>query len=95
MNRDQYISWEKLQTLNLKQTVAICTYSIGKTRVLVGNFMSRDEAWYWCCDHDFNNRSFMVDGELVSIRTRLLRLDKLVREYSQTKPKNVWAIRVR
>lgn len=99
----RYLTWEQFQSQDSKQTVVIETESSTKsiyrnglkyfTRVYLGNFQSREEAWNWCKQMDFRNKVTINKDQLAITHTvRLLRLSKVVREYEQTRPKNTSAI---
>lgn len=97
-----YLTWEKFKELDPTQTAVILTYTSPAierfrdpfTRVLVGGFGSRQEAWEWCQANNVRRKVLYEDNKPVVIECKLLRLSKLIREYAATHPKRVAAIRV-
>ena len=98
---DSYIikkvfTWDELQKQDGKQTVVIVNYRCDvlrkvRTRILIGHWYSREEAWNWC--QDANIRRYAegpTDGWHVE-SFRLLRLSKTVRELDETKPRDTSA----
>lgn len=91
------INWEQVQAADQKQTAVIVNYKSSKlnfTRLLLGGFGDRQAAWSWVVNNNLKPGIRYEGDEALQIGVRLLRLAKVVREYSETKPKNVAAYRV-
>lgn len=97
-----YLTWDRFQELNPSQTAVVLTYSspsykplkVPFTRVLLGGFPSREEAWDWCKRNDVRRKVTYRDNNPVTMEVKLLRLSKLIREYAETHPKRVSAIKL-
>lgn len=89
------INWEQVQAADQKQTAVIVNYNNGKstfTRLLLGRFADRQTAWNWVLQNDLKpGVRYGEEQQAVQIGVRLLKLSKVVREYTETKPKNVAA----
>lgn len=100
--KGKFLTWETFKELDPTQTAIILTYTslgvkrfqVPYTRVLVGGFGSRQEAWEWCQANNVRRKVLYEDNKPVTIECKLLRLSKLIREYAVTRPKRVAAIRV-
>lgn len=96
------LTWEQLQEQDPKQTAVIVTYTSPKLeelkvplkRVILGDFYSREEAWNWCRKENVKRKIIYEKGEAVQIDVALLRLAKVVREFTETKPGNAYAMKL-
>lgn len=92
------LNWEQVQGADQKQTAVIVNYKSDKinfTRLLLGNFRDRQTAWEWVVNNNLKpGVRYGADQSATQIGVRLLRLAKVVREYTETRPKNVAAYRV-
>lgn len=92
------INWEQVQAADQRQTAVIVSYKSDKvnfTRLLLGNFSDRQAAWNWVVKNNLKpGVRYEGDQSATQIGVRLLRLAKVVREYTETRPKNVAAYRV-
>ena len=101
--KGKFLTWEMFKEQDPTQTAIILTYSSPGiqrfktpfTRVLIGQFGSRQEAWEWCQANNIRRKVLYEENQPVVIECKLLRLSKLIREYAQTQPKRVAAILVR
>jgi hypothetical protein len=101
--KGKFLTWETFKELDPTQTAVILTYSspsikrfkVPFTRVLVGQFGSRQEAWEWCKANNVRRTVLYEENQPIEIGCKLLRLSKLIKEYAQTHPKRVSAILVR
>ncbi len=93
------LTWDQLQQLNQKQTVAIVSYkskNLDFTRIFAGGFADRQTAWNWVIQNNLKpGVRYNGDQSATRIGVRLLRLSKVIRELSETKPKNIaaWAVK--
>lgn len=94
------LTWEQLQKENPKQTVAIIAHTWHtpegvkkRTRVYVGHWMDRQEAWKEVYDRGYTNRvTYLPNNVVLERQTRLLRLSKVIADLDQRRPKDVSAI---
>lgn len=95
--KGSFLTWDQFQEQDPKQTAVEVTYSSQTfeklkkpfTRIYLGGFLSREEAWEWCKKVNARRKVIYEKGEPVEIGVRLIRLSKLIKEYSQTKPERV------
>lgn len=100
--KGKHITWDQFKKEDPKQTVVEVVYSspsleklkVPFTRVFLGGFSSREEAWEWCKRENIKRMVIYEKGEPVSIQPRLIRLGKLIRSYSEEHPARVAAIKV-
>lgn len=96
------LTWEQLQKENPKQTAAViaCTWhgpegERKRTRILLGHWMSREEAWKTIYDKGWTSRvSYLPNQTTLERNVRLLRLNKVVADLTERKPKDTSAILV-
>lgn len=95
------LTWEQLQKENPKQTsiVVDCTWHgedkrISRTRVVVGGWMSREEAWKACVEENLRGVRNLSGDVIFEMKPRLLRLSKVLKDFSERKPKNASAWKV-
>lgn len=94
------LTWEQLQKENPKQTAAViaCTWHTPegvkkRTRVFLGHWMSREEAWKVIYDKGYTSRVNYLPGNVTLERqVRLLRLSKVIADLDQRRPKDTSAI---
>lgn len=94
------LTWEQLQKENPKQTAAIidCTWhrpggSEKRTRIFLGHWMDRQEAWKAIYDKGYTSRLTYLPGNVSLERSvRLLRLNKVIADLNERKPKDTSAI---
>ena len=100
--KGSFLTWEKFQEQDPKQTAVLVTYSSSThpklkspfTRVVLGGFSGREEAWEWCKRENIRRKTYDKDQHAIQMEVKLLRLSKLVREYSETHPKRVSAMKL-
>ena len=91
------LTWEQLQKANPKQTAIIvkCTWhgkeTLTRTRVVVGGWMSREEAWKACCDRGWRGVSYLPNQVMFEQVPRLLRLNKVIKEWTDNPPRDASA----
>lgn len=99
--KGNFLTWEKFQKQDPKQTAVVVTYSSYShpklknpfTRVFLGEFESREEAWEWCKRENIRRKIYdSKDHYPVQMEVKLLRLSKLIKEYSVTRPKRISGI---
>lgn len=96
--RGKFISWEKLQEQDPKQTAIVVSYTCpsGKLKnslkVIIGGYQSREEAWEKCKKENIKTRVVYEEGEAVQISVKLLRLSKVIRQLADEQPDNAYAI---
>lgn len=101
--KGKFFTWDEFKELLPSQTAIILTYSSPSykglpspwTRVLVGDFPSREEAWSWCKQEGIRRMVYYKESEPIQVEVKLLKLGKLIREYSESHPKRVSALKVR
>lgn len=100
--KGNFLTWEKFQEQDPKQTAVLVTYTSGThpqlkspfTRVLLGGFQSREEAWEWCKKENIRRKTYDKDQHAIQMEVKLLRLSKLVKEYAETHPERVSAMKL-
>lgn len=101
--KGNFLTWEKFQKQDPKQTAVVVTYSSYShpklknpfTRVFLGEFESREEAWEWCKRENIRRKTYdSKDHHPIQMEVKLLRLSKLIKEYATTRPKRVSGIRI-
>ena len=100
--KGRFLTWEEFKERDPKQTAVEVTYTsktykplqVPFTRIYLGEFQSREEAWEWCKRVNTKRKIIYEKGEPVEIGVRLIRLAKLIREYTETHPKRVSGIQL-
>jgi len=100
--KGKFLTWEEFKEQDPKQTAVEVTYTsktykplqVPFTRIYLGEFQSREEAWEWCKRVNAKRKIIYEKGEPVEIGVRLIRLAKLVREYTESKPKRISGIQL-
>lgn len=99
----KHLTWQELQREEPKQTAAIVDYTwkaSGKeprhqTKIFLGNWMSREDAWNSIVNRGITRGvSIRSNQEILERNIRLLRLNKVIRELEEKKPKNTFAIKL-
>ena len=101
--KGKFLTWEEFKEQDPKQTAVEVTYTsktykplqVPFTRIYLGEFQSREEAWEWCKSQNVRRKTYdSKDHHPIQMEVKLLRLSKLIKEYSETHPKRVSGIQL-
>lgn len=97
MLKGKLIGWKEFQEQEKNQTIVQVTYKFQDredfTRILIGNFKDRREAWLWCKQENISKSKVGTGKGQESIQTEIKLYDfkKVLKRLEQEHPKEVSA----